>query len=167
MPVRIRNSVGSKEVIATAACLLVFTIAWSLSTKAQTGSPGAPAWSPSGELTRPTDYREWVYLTSGLGMTYGPAEAAVGQTPMFDNVFVNPDSYRQFLRSGTWPDKTMFILEMRDAQTNVSINNGGRTQGGIVGMEASVKDQARFPNGEWGYFSFDGPQGLEIGRAHV
>jgi hypothetical protein len=27
-------------------------------------------------------------------------------------------------------------------------------------MEASVKDRQRFPEDGWGYFSFDGPQGL-------
>ena len=159
------HHVRSTIMMAVTVCLLACTTAWSVSSRAQTRSPGAPAWSPSGQLTRPTDYREWVYLTSGLGMTYGSAQAAAGQTPMFDNVFVSPDSYREFLRSGTWPDKTMFILEIREAPNNVSINNGGRTQGGLVRMEASVKDRARFPNGGWGYFSFDSPQGLAASAA--
>ena len=155
-----KHHVGFTQAVALSACVFALTAAWSLSSHAQTRSSGAPAWSPSGQLERPVDYREWVYLTSGLGMTYGPAQAAAGQHQMFDNVFVTPDAYREFLRSGTWQDKTMFILEMRDAQTNVSINNGGRTQGGVMGMEASVKDRARFPDGGWGYFSFDGSQGL-------
>ena len=73
------------------------------------------------------------------------------------NVFVTPESYREFLRSGTWPDKTMFILEIREADTNVSINNGGHTQGKVRAIEASVKDQSRFPDGGWGYFAFDVP----------
>jgi hypothetical protein len=151
--------------VALAACVFALSAAWSLSSQAQTRPPGAPAWAPTGQLERPADYREWVYVTSGLGMTYGPAQAAAGQHQMFDNVFVIPDAYREFLRSGTWPDKTMFILEMREAQTNVSINNGGRTQGGVMGIEASVKDRARFPNGGWAYFSFDGPQGLATSAA--
>jgi hypothetical protein len=146
--------------VALATCVFALSAAWSVSSRAQTTPQGAPAWSPSGQLERPADYREWVYLTSGLGMTYGPAQVAEGQHQMFDNVFVTPDAYRQFLRSGAWPDKTMFILEVREAQTNVSINNGGRTQGGVMGIEASVKDRARFPNGGWAYFSFNGAQGL-------
>src|SRR5687767_7475625 len=135
--------VGFMRAVALAACFFALTAAWSLSSKAQTRPPAAPTWSPSGQLERPADYREWVYLTSGLGMTYGPAQVAAGQHQMFDNVFVTPEAYREFLESGTWPDKTMFILEMRDAQTNVSINSGGRTQGGVMGIEASVKDRAR------------------------
>jgi hypothetical protein len=148
-----------KTAIGIAACVLV--AAWTGSAVPAAQKPAAePSFTSSGQLVRPADYREWVYVTSGLGMTYGPARAAAGQAPMFDNVFVTPAAYQTFLRTGTWPEKTMFILEMREAQANVSINNGGRTQGAVMGMEASVKDRERFPNGGWGYFSFDGRGGL-------
>jgi hypothetical protein len=120
-------------------------------------APDAPAYTDDGKLLRPSDYREWVFVTSGLGMTYGPAKAAEGQEPRFDNVFVTRPAYRAFLESGTWPDGTMFMLEVRSAEANVSINNGGRTQGGVLALEAAVKDRKRFPEGGWGYYSFDGP----------
>ena len=123
--------------------------------------PSAPAFTSAGQLVRPLDYRSWVFVTSGLGMTYGPAKPAEGQPPLFDNVFVTRDAYDEFLRSGAWPDKTMFILEGRRAEANVSINNGGHTQGQMAFMEAAVKDTARFKNtGGWGYFSFDSRGGL-------
>jgi hypothetical protein len=94
-------------------------------------------------------------------MTYGPAQPTAGRPPLFDNVFVTRDAYNAFLRTGSWPDKTMFILEGRQAETNVSINNGGHTQGGMAFMEAAVKDTARFTGtGGWGYFSFDSREGL-------
>jgi hypothetical protein len=121
---------------------------------------GGPTFSASGQLIRPPDYREWVYVTSGLGMTYGPEQVAEGRPPLFDNVFVTRAGYREFMRSGTWPDQTMFILEIRRADASVSINNGGRTQGELVSIEAAVKDRARFPDGGWGYFTFRGRQGL-------
>ena len=35
---------------------------------------------------------------------------------MFDNVFVNPEAYRVFVATGTWPDKTVFMLEARRAE---------------------------------------------------
>jgi hypothetical protein len=38
-------------------------------TAAQQPSPSTPSYTSSGELTRPTDFREWVFLSSGLGMT--------------------------------------------------------------------------------------------------
>ncbi len=151
----------TKSLLGLAGCVVVVMVAWSWPSEAQTRATGGPTYSSNGQLVRPADYREWVFVTSGLGMTYGPAqaEAAAGRPPMFDNVFVTPAAYREFVGSGRWPDKTMFILEIRRADTNVSINNGGRTQGEVVAIEAAVKDQQRFPGGGWGYFAFDTPQG--------
>jgi len=135
--------------------------AWAVASFVSAQQPAAPAFTSTGQLVRPLDYRSWVFVTSGLGMTYGPAKPANGQPPLFDNVFVTRDAYDAFLRSGTWPDKTMFILEGRRAEANVSINNGGHTQGEMAFMEAAVKDIARFKNtGGWGYFSFDSRGGL-------
>jgi hypothetical protein len=146
-----------KTLLSGALALLVAAVAWS---EAQERSTGAPVFSNAGELLRPTDYRDWIFLTSGLGMTYGPAQAGTGGHQMFDNVFVTQDAYREFMRSGTWPDRTMFILELREALTNVSINNGGHTQGAVMALEAAVKDRKRFPDGGWGYFTFSSPRGL-------
>ena len=111
-----------------------------------------PQFTPAGQLTLPKDYRQWIYLTSGLGMTYGPAAQANPGNPLFDNVFVNPSSYRAFLETGHWPDKTMFILEVRRAAGKGSINNGGNYQTEVVAIEAAVKDEARFPQ-KWAYFN--------------
>ena len=122
-------------------------------------------FNDKGEVLRPADYREWVFLTSGLGMTYGPNAVRPGQPAPFSNVFVSPESYRAFMRTGRWPNGTMFVLEIRRALENVSINNGGRTQGDVVAVEASVKDTARYPDGGWAYLTFDGPQGLQSAAA--
>jgi hypothetical protein len=48
----------------------------------------------------------------------------------------------------------MFLLEIRRGEVNVSINNGGQTQGEVVALESAVKDTARFPDSGWGYFTF-------------
>ena len=120
-----------------------------------------PQFTASGELQRPNDYREWIYLSSGLGMTYDPgaqANVAMAMPPAFDNVFVTPASYRAFLKTGTWPDKTMFVLDVRAASTKGSINQGGHFQADFQGMEVEVKDEARFP-GKWAFFGFGKGQG--------
>lgn len=145
-----------KTLLGVTCALTALLFLWSWPSKAQTPTAESPAYTNKGELIRPIDYREWVYLSSGLGMTYGPAQPAAGEPPMFDNVFVTREAYRDFMRSGTWPEKTMFILEVRRAEANVSINNGGRTQGSIVAIEAAVKDTKRFPEGGWAYFNFTG-----------
>ena len=142
--------------------------------RAQSGAPArvtdGASFTASGAVVRPQDYREWVYLTSGLGMSYAPeaqaaaaAAAAAGQArpPVFDNVFVNRQSYRAFLQSGRWPDGTMFILELRRGERHVSIDTGGQTQGAVLGIEAAVKDTTRYAaTGGWAYLGFGGSNGL-------
>jgi hypothetical protein len=117
------------------------------------GQSTDPRFTSDGQLMRPENYREWVYLSSGLGMTYGTVQAAANAAhgERFDNVFVTPQAYKAFLRTGVWPDGTMFILEVRTSTTRGSINRGGHYQEDVVGVEAHVKDEARFPD-KWAFF---------------
>lgn len=112
----------------------------------------AAKFTSDGKLEFPADYREWVFLSSGKGMTYGPSANPNGP-PMFDNVFVNPPAYREFMKTGKWPDGATFVLEVRRAITEGSINKGGQFQSEISGLEIEVKDSKRFAatNG-WGFF---------------
>jgi Cytochrome P460 len=119
----------------------------------QTISSDAPQFTGDGQLILPAQYREWVYLSSGLGMTYGPAAQADQGNPMFDNVFVSRSAYKAFLESGHWPDKTILILEIRRSVEKGSINNGGHYQTDVLQLEAAVKDESRFPQ-KWAYFGF-------------
>ncbi len=114
-------------------------------------SPETPQYTSDGRLRFMANYREWVFLSSGLGMTYGPLGS--GRDPMFDNVFVNPSAYRAFLDTGRWPDKTVLVLEVRNAQTKGSINRGGHFQTEVAGVEVHVKDEKRFPR-KWAFFAF-------------
>jgi hypothetical protein len=103
------------------------------------------------ELSFPEHYREWVYLSSGFDMSYRPNMPA--DHHMFDNVFVNPEAYKAFLATGTWPDKTMLVLEVREAHGRGSINQRGNFQGEAMDVEVHVKDASRFP-GQWAFFAF-------------
>lgn len=111
-----------------------------------------PPYASDGQLQFPEHYREWVYLTSGFDMSYDPS-MRMGDHHTFDNVFVNPDAYQAFVKTGTWPDHTMLVLEQRDARGKGSINQAGNYQGGVAAVEVHVKDEARFP-GKWAFFGF-------------
>lgn len=130
---------------AIAMPLLTFLMA------AQSGDAApsdAPTYAANGGLNAPMNYREWVFLTSGIDMSYAAQTSGPGAHSMFDNVFVNPTSYRGFMASGTWPDKTTMVLEIRGAQDPVSINKRGHTQSGeIMGFEIHVKD-----HGKWSFY---------------
>jgi hypothetical protein len=110
-----------------------------------------PRYDAAGDLQVPGRFREWVFLSSGVDMDYKPIAVAAGHST-FENVFVNPGSYRSFLQSGTWPDKTMLMLEVRAAARATSINKNGQTQSEqVLGRELHVKD-ARLDGG-WGFFA--------------
>ena len=114
-----------------------------------------PHYTDKGELIPPTDYREWVYLSSGLDMSYSADQAMAGMS-MFDNVFVDPAAWAAFKQTGHWPDKAVFVMETRGATSHGSINKSGQYQSGeIMGAEAHVRDEARFKGG-WGFFVLDG-----------
>ena len=114
-----------------------------------------PAYTTDGRLIVPTDYREWIFLSSGLDMSYNEKAAASDQ-PAFDNVFVNPEAYRVFQQTGTWPDKTQLVTEVRGSTGKGSINRHGHFQNGdIQGIEIHVKDVSRFDGG-WAFFDVEG-----------
>lgn len=112
-----------------------------------------PRYTTDGELQIPSDYRSWVYLTSGMDMSY--SSSASPDHHMFDNVFVNPQAYQSFLKTGTWPDGTMVLIEARSGTSKGSINKRGAFQTTeIMGLEVHVKDSKRF-EGSWAFFGFD------------
>ena len=140
-------------IVGFVAALVVLTSIL-LGAQGQAPPSAVPEFRADNELVRPQNYREWIYLSSGLGMSYGPG-ASNNPNPPFDNVFVTPEAYRSFLQTGTWPDKTMFVLELRGSASEGSINRGGRFQGQVLGIEVEVKDEARFP-GKWAFYGFNG-----------
>jgi len=113
-------------------------------------APGHPQYTSDNQLLPPADYREWIFLSSGLGMSY----SATPGHEMFTNVFVPQWAYQEFLKSGKWPDKTMFVVEDRYATSKGSINKAGHYQSDSMGIGVEVKDETRFPD-KWAYFNFD------------
>jgi Cytochrome P460 len=113
----------------------------------------APEFTADGQMKMPENYRRWVYLSTGMDMSYAPGAGAPDHH-MFDNVFVNPEAYEAFVETGKWPEKTTFVLEVRGAEQKGSINQRGHFQGGLMGVEVHVKDTKRFEGG-WAFFGFD------------
>ena len=68
-------------------------------------------------------------------------------------MFAEPSAYDKFMKTGTWPDRTVLIAEMRESATNVSINKSGRVQTAkVLAVEAEVKDAAK---GGWTFYGFE------------
>jgi hypothetical protein len=136
------------KVLAAATLTLVCSTA--LSDSSETAIRG-PVYTEDGRLLLPENYREWVYLSTGFDMSYSPM--SMGHH-MFDNVFVEPGAYKVFLATGTWPDKTMLVLEARGAIDKGSINKNGNYQSTeVMGREVHVKDTAKLQG--WAFFGFE------------
>jgi len=134
--------------------ILIAAVLTSSVASSQSAPTSAPAYTSDGQLKVPEHYRKWIYLTSGFDMSYNPGMQMSGHH-MFDNVFVNPEAYEAFLETGTWPDKTMLVLEVRGAEGKGSINQKGNYQSlKRMGLEIHVKDEKRF-QGKWAFFGFD------------
>src|SRR5256885_1269638 len=120
---------------------------------AQTQSKtNGPVFLADNQLVRPANYREWIWVSSGLGMTYGPREQSASPAePRFDNVFVTPEAYRAFMKTGKWPNKTMFVLEIRSSQSHGSIpQNTDLTS--VIGIVLSDADELRVCRVRWRYY---------------
>jgi len=111
-----------------------------------------PQYDEKGNLLRPADYRDWMFLSAGFGMNYSPEP---GSHEMFTNVFVQRGAYQEFLKNGKWPEQTAFVIDERDAESKGSINKKGHFQTDLMGLAVEVKDSARNPD-KWAYYAFGG-----------
>jgi len=110
----------------------------------------AQQYTKNGDLVMPKDYRDWVFLSSSVSMSY-PEEGPGGHA-MFGNLFVQPAARKQFENTGTWPDKTVLLMELRGvggASTDSFLNKDAQFQTEIMGYEAHVKDSTR---GGWAFY---------------
>ena len=84
-------------------------------------------------------------------MNYSSAPAS---HEMFTNVFVQRWAYKEFLKSGKWPEQSMFVIDERDAESKGSINKKGQFQTDLMGFFVEVKNSARDPD-KWAYYDFE------------
>jgi hypothetical protein len=147
-----RDTCGMRTLIRFSLTATAALAVWIALPRGSIHAASGPSYTNDGEMRLPENYREWVYLTTGFDMSYVPNAQA--DHHMFDNVFVNPEAWRAFHKTGTWPDKTMLVLEVRGAEGKGSINQNGNFQASsVMGLEVHVKDQSQFP-GKWAFFGF-------------
>jgi hypothetical protein len=130
--------------LSMTACLVLLAVA-------SEDKSAKPQYDEKGRLMRPADYREWMFLSAGYGMNYSPDP---GSHEMFTNVFVQRWSYDEFVKSGKWPEQTMFVIDERDAASRSSINQKGHYQTDLMGLAVEVKDSSHNPD-KWAYYGFN------------
>jgi len=159
--IRSKNTMDSMFTTFTASkpVLLLLAIALlGLSPEKAANAPSSegPQYTADGQLRLPELYREWVWLSSDFLTATDPANMQAGEHRLFNNFFVNPKAYKAFLQTGTWPDKTVLVVEQRTAEDmGPAPHHKGMSQGPVIGIDLHVKDEARFP-GKWAFFDFKG-----------
>ena len=71
-------------------------------------------------------------------MSYEPSEAK-RKDPKFHNLYINPESYREYMKTGKFPERTMFVMEVLTAGSRYSINQQGQFQDRVLGVEVALK----------------------------
>ena len=119
-----------------------------------------PQWTTDGQLKLPQGFHSWIFLGSPLtpnGLNDGKAGF-----PEFHNVYIQPEAYRVYRKTGAFPEGTILLKELQLTQpgtypdgSRVEASGRGYFPGKANGVDISVKDSKRFKdtNG-WGFFNF-------------
>ena len=111
----------------------------------------------NGELQRPTGYREWIQV--GTPLTPNDMNDGKAKFPEFHNVYIDPESWDHWKKTGKFREGTVFVKEMVSVGSKSAASGNGYFMGEFIGLEVTIKSKAAFPNepGNWAYFSFSSP----------
>lgn len=141
--------------LLTLGTLAIGVAAWGATAHSSPEPRPAAQFTANGELVFPADYREWIFLTSGVNMNYTDTPRGMDHD-MVDNVFVDPRSWQAYKATGRWPEGTVLVKEARVGAHKGSINKSGTFQTeDMVNVEVHVKDARRFRGG-WAFFVHKG-----------
>jgi len=130
-----------------------------------------PQYDGNGDLKRPTDFQTWVFVGANLGLRYRKDVQNISHREQdrqkgtasgdFHNVYIRPESYEQYLKSGTFPDLTVLVMDVYEAKERdqQDIVAKGLFPGAQRSVEVAVKNSKR-PDGsktDWAYYVFDPP----------
>lgn len=115
-----------------------------------------PKYTADGKLIRfPAEvYREWIFV--GTPVTPNDLNGGDASFPEFHNVYINPSAWREWKKTGKYPDGTVLIKELTTVGAKQAPSGNGYFEGEFRGLEHAVKDSKRFPAEAkgWGYFTF-------------
>lgn len=143
-------------------CLLIWALAAASepapSRPDQDRASSRPEYDPQGNLLRPQGFEQWIVVGTSVGLSYSDGQAKPQDNPgMFHNVYLPPDAFEHFVKTGEFPEQTIFVVTNNPSQ--LAAQEGLGRQGFFAadsrGLEVAVKDSRRFEGG-WGYFMYHG-----------
>ncbi|MCB9831181.1 MAG: cytochrome P460 family protein [Planctomycetes bacterium] len=122
----------------------------------------AARFDAEGNLLQPKGYRRWIYV--GAPLTPNDMNNGKAAFPEFHSVYVDPESFDHWEKTGTWRDGTVVLKELVSVGSKSASSGKGYFMGDFLGLEAAVKSKQRFPDaaGNWGFFRFTDEKGGPI-----
>ena len=149
-------------VLALPVALYLLTLSFFTEASSARGQPASapdsekPKFTADGKLIPFTSdvYREWIFV--GTPITPNDLNDGDAAFPEFHNVYMNPSAWREWKKSGMYPEGTVMVKELTSVGAKKATSGNGYFEGEFTGLEMSVKDSTRFPaeSKGWGYFSF-------------
>lgn len=121
---------------------------------------GAAVYNQKGELLQPEGYRQWVFI--GAPLTPNGLNGGQAGFPEFHHVYVNPDAFAVYQRTGVFPDGTVIAKELVLVKPGKHPDGSSDAPSGrgyfadtFNGMDVMVKDSRRYKKTQgWGFFNF-------------
>lgn len=148
---RVAHVIGGLALVAIG---LYGAFTYSNSLAADSTSMYQARFNSNGELIRPEGWREWVYAGAPLTPnSLNPPQAAF---PEFHNVYIDPESWEHYKRTGEFREGTMIAKELVSVGATEAASGKGFFMGEMIGFEIAYKSAERYPNepANWAYFSF-------------
>jgi cytochrome P460 len=136
--------------------------AWALQARQGTQRPPrdqVPRFTQDGALIRPEGWEAWVMVGASTGLSYNdpppPSATSAPQGPgMFHNVYMQPWAYRELVRTGAFPEGTMFVLAFYEPSRKATPARAGFFEGEQdPGIEIHLK-KAGVDSTGWGFYGF-------------
>jgi hypothetical protein len=150
---------------ATTIGLAGLALSGATATRLAAEQPTVPRYNADHELLLPEGFETWVFVGSNLGLAYKSnlkettaMESTRAEAQRFHNIYINPEAYAHFLRTGEFPDPTILVMEQFAAAEKEpkGVLSAGSFNGQRVGLEVAVKNSSR-PDPvktPWAYYDF-------------
>jgi len=140
--------------LGVAGCLVLILGILSTASIAEEKGDRVYSFNNQDELIQPQGYREWIYV--GTPVTPNELNNGKAAFPEFHNVYIHPDHYKKWKKTGSFPDGTILMKELVSVGSKQAVSGSGYFMGEFIGLEATIKDSKRFKSepGFWAYFSF-------------
>jgi len=144
----------SVRVITSAILVTALSLSFAGQVNADEHKKYTAEFTKDGELIRPAGWREWVFVGSPL--TPHSLNGGAANFPEFHSVYIDPESWAHWKKTGTFREGTMFAKELTLVGDTAATSGTGFFNGDLQGFEIAHKDTKKYSaeSDGWAYYSF-------------